>query len=299
MKAVFSGVVMNEVAAIVVTYNRKELLKECIEKLKCQTVPLDILVIDNASTDGTEKLFDKKNDGLYYFNTGSNLGGAGGFNYGIKTAYEMGYEYLWLMDDDTLPTETALEELLKAKNEIKEFGFLSSVALWKDNNLCNMNIPRTGISKKQINLNEKYNKIIMSTFVSFFISRKIVKEKGLPISDFIIWSDDLEYSRRISKDYPCYWICNSKVIHKMGSNEKVGIENEPKDRLWRYKLVYRNEVYVFKREGIKGWLYLFTRMILHSIRILKNSKENKMDKIIIIWKSFISGFSFNPKAEEV
>ncbi len=290
---------MNKVAAIVVTYNRKELLKECINNLEHQTEPLDILVIDNASTDGTEDLFKQKSDRIKYFNTGSNLGGAGGFNFGLKKAYELGYEFFWLMDDDTLPTENALSKLLEADDDLNDYGFLSSVVEWVDGNLCNMNIPRTGISKKHIDLNEKYNKVIMATFVSFFTKRKIVEEVGLPISEFVIWSDDLEYSRRISKKHPCYLVCMSKVIHKMKSNNKVGIDNDSEDRLWRYKLVYRNEVYVFKREGILGWIYLFARMVLHSFQILKSPNKNKLKRLNLIWSSFISGYGFNPKVERI
>ena len=142
-----------KVIAVVVTYNRKELLKECIEALLNQNYKnCDVLVVDNASTDGTENyikpLLDSKR--VIYKNTGSNLGGAGGFNYGLKMAYALKYEFFWLMDDDTMPYNNALEELMKAKDELKEFGFLSSIAEWVDGKLCNMNIQRTGISKKNL-----------------------------------------------------------------------------------------------------------------------------------------------------
>lgn len=290
---------MNNIAAIVVTYNRKALLKECVEKLQAQTQPLDILIIDNASTDGTSELFDKCEDNLHYYNTGSNLGGAGGFNYGIKKAYNLGYDYFWIMDDDTLPYPNALFELFSKKDAIGQFGFLSSVAEWTDGTLCNMNIQRTGINSKNINYNDTINTVIMATFVSFFLSRKIVEEIGLPIKEFVIWSDDLEYSRRISRKYPCYLITTSKVLHKMASNSKVGIESESEDRLWRYRLMYRNEVYVFRREGLKGWSYLLSRMILHSARIIIFAKEEKINKLVLIWKSFIAGIAFNPEVEKV
>ena len=290
---------MNEVAAVVVTYNRKDLLKKCVEKLQEQTVPLDILVIDNASTDGTNELFESVPENVKYFNTGKNLGGAGGFNYGMKKAYELGYKFFWLMDDDTMPYNNALEELLKAKDELKKFGFLSSIAEWVDGSLCNMNVQKTSILKKKIDLKQKYNAVIMATFVSFFISRSIVGQYGYPISDFVIWSDDLEYSRRISKNYPCYTVSLSRVVHEMKSNAKVGIENDSNERLWRYKLVYRNEVYVFRREGIKGWIYLLLRMLFHSVKIIVRAPDDKIEKIGLIWKSFFDGIKFDPKIEKV
>jgi GT2 family glycosyltransferase len=90
------------VAAVVVTYNRCLLLLECIEAIAAQTtVGCDILVIDNCSTDNSGESIKAKNyRRIKYYNTGSNLGGAGGFNYGIRLAVELGYEFLWIMDDD-------------------------------------------------------------------------------------------------------------------------------------------------------------------------------------------------------
>lgn len=85
---------MNRTAALIVTYNRKELLTQCIEALL--EMPCDIIVIDNASTDGTEATLSSfiGSGQISYHNTGANLGGAGGFNFAIKTALKQGYEYM-------------------------------------------------------------------------------------------------------------------------------------------------------------------------------------------------------------
>ena len=58
---------MNKSVAVVVTYNRIEQLKLCVEHLKNQTVPVDIMVVDNASTDGTAELFKEPEEGVIYF----------------------------------------------------------------------------------------------------------------------------------------------------------------------------------------------------------------------------------------
>ena len=111
---------MNHIVAVVVTYNRKELLKECIENLLLSDTKCDILVVDNHSTDGTEKSiyeYIQRKD-IVYWNTGSNLGGAGGFSYGIRKAIEMGYDYVWLMDDDCMVHRDTLTEFVKAHNKI-------------------------------------------------------------------------------------------------------------------------------------------------------------------------------------
>lgn len=106
------------VNAVVVTYNRKVLLKECINALLQQTLKnIIISIIDNASTDGTEDFIAEYVDGekVYYYNTGANIGGAGGFNYGMKIAVnEKKCEYIWIMDDDTIPEPDAAEKLIYA-----------------------------------------------------------------------------------------------------------------------------------------------------------------------------------------
>ena len=93
-----------KIAAVVVTYNRKEyLLNNISHLLNQENNNLDIIIIDNASTDGTKDAIEEFiiNNQVIYVNTGMNLGGAGGFNYGIKFAYELNYDYIWIMDDDT------------------------------------------------------------------------------------------------------------------------------------------------------------------------------------------------------
>ena len=286
------------VIAVVVTYNRKELLIKCIEcLLNQQHSKTDILVVDNASTDGTREAIDMfiQREDIIYVNTGENLGGAGGFSFGIEKAVLLGYEYIWLMDDDTLVRNDTLDALMEASNRLNgNYGFLSSVAYWTDGSLCNMNKQRYSIRSKVDVVPSDVEEVIMATFVSFFVKATTVKSVGLPIKEFFIWADDLEYSRRISRKMPCYIVPNSTVVHQMGSNNKVGIESEPQDRLWRYNYLYRNEVYLYKREGVKGIMYLLARFALHNIRIILKAKDGKWIKLKTVWKSFFSGFSFNP-----
>lgn len=291
---------IEKVAAVVVTYNRRDCLLRCIQALKMQIYDnFDILIIDNNSTDGTRESIDEfiKNGDVKYCNTGANLGGAGGFNYGMNCAVQAGYSHLWIMDDDCLPEPDALDSLARADEELGgNYGFLSSVAYWRDGSLCNMNIQKTGLKTKIEDYGSAKVPVIMATFVSAFFSADVVKKYGLPIKEFFIWSDDLEYTRRISKDMPCYVIPSSRVLHDMKSNDKVNIATDSADRLPRYAYLYRNEVYVYRREGFKGILYLFARVCFHILKALR-AKDNKMRRVGTIIKSFNSGWSFRPKIE--
>lgn len=292
---------MKEIAAVVVTYNRKELLIHCIEALlNLKRNLCDIIIIDNNSSDGTEKMIKTRYSKMVnYYNTGDNLGGAGGFNYGLRKAVEQGYKYAWLMDDDCIVQKESLEQLLKESEELhNEYGFLCSRVLWKDDTLCRMNIPKISYSRKiNDNIRESF-RVIMATFVSFFVRCEVVKEVGLPIKDFFIWADDLEYSRRISRNYPCYYVYASVVTHLCKSNIGSNLAIDNSIDLGRYFFAYRNEYYLYRSEGLKGRLFYFVKRSVHRMRIFLKS-DRKREKLSIINDAIMNAKSFWPKVEYI
>lgn len=292
-----------KVIAVVVTYNRKELLKEAIEALLNQDYNnCEILVVDNASTDGTKEYIDEllKNTRVHYENTGANLGGAGGFNYGMKRACQMGCDYVWVMDDDCIVHKDSLTELLNADKQLNgNYGFLSSKVLWKDGSICKMNIPKKTFSTWLKEFDKPVQEIAMASFVSLFVKTDIIKEMGLPIKEFFIWTDDWEFTRRISRKYKSYFISNSVVTHKSKNNEGADISTVEGDRVERFKYLYRNDVVLYRGEGFKGWVLLYIRLILHKLRILKSDKKDKKERIKIINNAIKEGKKFKPEIEKV
>lgn len=290
-----------KVLAVVVTYNRKKLLKECISALLSQSYEqLKILIVDNASTDGTEEVVKRFTEPqISYVNTGANLGGAGGFQFGIREGMKLGADYLWLMDDDSIPTKSALQGLMFSANNLGNFGFLSSKVLWKDHTMCRMNVPKVSIYHKLRNFDGSPKRIEMATFVSFLVPTKVVERVGLPIKEFFIWSDDLEYSSRIAAKYPCYFIPTSVIVHKCKSNNGSNIVSDSPERLGRYKYAYRNEVFVYRRAGFLGWLHIILKDTRDLGQVITNSKNYKEKRMRIIVRSFLKGLEFNPKIEYV
>lgn len=293
---------MKKTAAIVVTYNRKELLKENIEHLIAQSVrdSLDIIIIDNASTDGTKEYISSfiDNKEIIYINTGENLGGAGGFHYGLKHAVEIGYNYAWIMDDDCMPRKTALEEFYRWDKKLNgKYGFLSSKVLWKDGSVCTMNVQKE-TKWKRLKSFDKVTSIQYASFVSLFIKVETIRKVGLPYKEFFIWADDWEYTRRISKRAKCYYIPSSVVDHLSGSNVGADIITAPADRIDRFKYMYRNDVVLYRQDGIEGKVYLLIRNLSHIVKIVMRS-DCKMLKIRILMNSTKEGLTFKPKVEYV
>lgn len=298
---------MDRIAAVVVTYNRKALLLQCLQKLVGQQqAACDILVVDNASTDGTEQAVQALGlPGVFYRNTGSNIGGAGGFNFGMRWAVEAGYQGVWLMDDDTLPKPDALEKLLQADALLEgHYGFLSSAVLWQDGSECRMNRPKLQAQAVYTELPLLRCGVVraeQATFVSLFVRAETVRRYGLPIKEFFIWGDDIEYTRRLAvrNGQPSYLVGTSQVIHMMKENNGSSIATDDAARMDRYNYAFRNENYLYRQEGLKGLCHYFAKCGLNVLRILKSKSEKKGKRIWIVLKNMVGGFAFNPSIEKL
>ena len=291
--------------AVVVTHNRKELLKECIQAIMDQETgsQLDILIIDNGSTDGTQDSIRPflKDERIRYVNTGANLGGAGGFERGVREAAKGSYDFLWMMDDDTIPSKSALEKLIEAGKRLKGFGFLSSLALWRDGSVCTMNVQRKDIARKLAGreLKGRVIPVQFATFVSLFVPMKVVRKVGAPIGQFFIWGDDWEYTRRISKIYKCFVITDSRVIHKTQTNVGCDISNDLPERIQRYRYGLRNDIFVAKREGIKGRIYISLKIIKNIVKIILFSDKEKGERLKVVFSAVRDSGDFHPVSDPI
>ena len=283
--------------AAVVTYNRKELLLECLDALlKVRGQPA-ILVIDNASTDGTQKALQPyiEKGLIKYLNTGSNLGGAGGFCFAIREAMKDDPDFVWIMDDDTIVQPDTLMKLLEQAEQHPKGGYFSSKALWTDGseNVMNAHV------RAETDRGQKALLCPEATFVSLLLPAASILQMGLPIKEFFIWGDDIEYTRRIHAARPGYYVPDSVVVHKTASNVGSNIALDSMDRLERYRYAYRNEVYTARREGVYRSARQLAKIMYHSVRVLLKSREAKARKIRLIWSASFQGLSFHPRIEYI
>ena len=214
------------VCAVVVTYNRKALLAECLDALLNQTRRVDtILVVDNASTDGTPELLAAggylARPGVSHIRLPNNIGGAGGFHEGVRRAAETPATWLWLLDDDTIARPTALEELFAARDRFPAESrpdLLASKVEWVDGSMHPMNIPRIKRSDEidSVIYAAEHGTVSLraTSFVSLLMHRCFVERHGLPIAEYFIWNDDVEYTARILRDDFGVLVPSSIVTHK-------------------------------------------------------------------------------------
>lgn len=237
------------VVAVVVTWNRLELLQEAIAALRDQTWPAyRIVVVDNASTDDTAELLSSPYaEGLDVVTLAQNTGGAGGFAVGIERALVHAPDLIWLLDDDTVPTPEAAVGLVRAWRDYPgpRPALLASKVVWTDGRDHPMNTPRVkpGAPDAEHAAARAVGAVSIrsASFVSVMCDARVVRERGLPVADYFLWNDDFEYSTRLVRGGVGLSVPASVVVHKtrtFGSTDTDPGERffyEVRNKLWLFR----------------------------------------------------------------
>jgi GT2 family glycosyltransferase len=218
------------VVAVVVTYNRRELVLECLDGLAKQTHPVErIVLVDNASTDGTLEALDASDIPsrvpIDLIRLGRNGGCTEGFHYGVTDALRDDPDWVWIMDDDCEPVPDALEQLLASpRAQDPQVAGLAGRA--EDSGRVLLPLHRGHIVTRPVRapLNgctaEEYarpeSEVTFFSFVGPLFRGSVLKEIGPPPREFFIRFDDLEYSARANEHGALWLINDSVIIHKEG-----------------------------------------------------------------------------------
>lgn len=235
------------VVAVVVAYNRRDLLIEVLDALAAQVEPVSrVVVVDNASTDDTAEVVSAAGDLVDLVRLPRNTGGAGGFAAGMAVALDRHEpDWLWLMDDDTVPAEGALRSLLAAVDGT-EFVAAGSRVLWTDGSEHPMNTPRPNPFAKPGERAAAARAggipVRSTSFVSMLVRADVVREVGLPIADYFIWNDDFEYSTRVLRGRRGVHVPASVVVHKTRVLGSTDADPGP-----RFYYEVRNKLWMFRR----------------------------------------------------
>ncbi|NEG70474.1 glycosyltransferase [Bifidobacterium choloepi] len=281
-----------QVTAVVVSYNRQELLGECLGGLLAQTRRPDrVIVVDNASTDNAVAVARAHALHPEIVQLHRNVGGAGGFCAGLAEAVRpllLDYtpegadtddtpHYLWVMDDDTIPTPDALARLLHAvaacvgDTEMLP-TVLGSKALWTDGreHLMNKPRPRTFVRKGPaaiVGVPDSYQVRSLS-FVSCLINAgAVIGTKRLPRAAYFLWNDDFEFTTGLLKRGLGYYVPTSEVVHKtkvFGSSDAdpgPRFYNEVRNKIWMARfsrdIFFPVEFAEFVLKTVRRWILTF------------------------------------------
>ncbi len=320
----------NRVCAVVVTYNRRELLIECLDALKGQTRPLDgVYIIDNHSQDGTGQLLfeqgylkvappdtveeawemDSEIGSLRisYLRMPYNVGGTGGYYEGLKRACQSGYGWMWLLDDDALPGQDALEELSKYFDQ--DVAALASVVLTPDQEVLveargqmefNHIFP---LLQKPLNREECQDNPVVVDFASFvgiLLAERTINQVGLPKREFFMYHDDVEYCIRLKQAGQILLVNSSPVYHPPLQGQRVregvhgrSLEKIPTEEFWKEYYGTRNLVWIGKTYGSPRFYLEVITNYLKTMALLLIFYEDRYEKARIITSAYWDGLTGN------
>ena len=211
------------VIAVVVTYNRRELLLEALAAVHAQTRSPDaVIVVDNASTDGTAPAVRAHFPAVRLAGLRRNTGGAGGFAYGTALALADDAGLIWYMDDDTVPEPDALRAMLDARDRypasLRPPVLVASRVLWTDGRAHPMNTPRAkpfaGGAERSAAAAVDCVPIRTASFVSILVDAGVCRQRGLPQADYFLWNDDFEFTTRLLRGNRGLLCPASVAVHK-------------------------------------------------------------------------------------
>jgi len=189
---------------VVLNWNGKEFLQQCIESLLDQTLINKIIVVDNGSTDESINIIESKNLRLKIIRNDRNLGFSGGVNKGIEYAMESGADFVALLNNDAIADKNWLKELVKAAAET-EAGIITSrlKKIHSENldssgefySIFGLPFPR-GRGKKDTNQFDNDTTIFGASGGASLYSVKMLREIGLFDEDYFAYFEDVDISFR-------------------------------------------------------------------------------------------------------
>lgn len=279
---------MRQIGTVIVTYNNATMLRSLLEDLIRQTrKPDEIIVIDNASSDNTESLI-REYPSINYVRLEENLGSAGGYYEGLKTACENN-DFVWTLDDDMSLNENALEVLERWWGILEKNDQLGAVRSWVGH------VP------------DLLDPIKINSFAwrGTFIKKEVILDVGLPLKEYFLYAEDDEYGHRITKKgYNMFFIPESQITERR-IEDKMIFNIWGKRRLlykdkFRFYYAFRNQIDLslkYKESYKLFKTFCYAIKIVFLFILIKHIKSIGIVKAVLdgVWDGLSSNLGKNQK----
>ncbi len=278
------------VASVTVSHNAQAILPRQMSALLRQSRPLqEIIVVDNHSSDRTCEMLGEKYPHVTRLRLPSNLGVGGGYAAGLEyAAREKGHDWVWLLDDDSVPGDDGLENLLKALDFPEcaggDMGVLAPVPVEPGSQLaCPGLLWRNGWIEPAFDVSQQAVLLVDAVISSgSLIGREVVEKVGLPRADFFMDFVDYEYCLRIrSHGYKIAMVAGSLLNHTVGNvrtvkflwHSRTRVDNAP----WREYYLSRNQTFTIWNH-YPDWqnkFFIIRCLLRHAAGIVAFGKEKR------------------------
>ena len=264
--------------------------------------PDAVIVVDNASTDGTADAVRALDSDVILHELERNTGGAGGFAYGIAAALRSAADLIWLMDDDTVPEPDALAALLDARAELprdasrtgRQPRGLDGRARPPDEHAATQAADEAG--EREAADAAGCVPVRSASFVSVLVDADVCRHRGAPVADYFLWNDDFEFTTRILRGNVGLLCPQSVVVHKtrtFGSTDA-----DPGERFF-YEV--RNKIWLLTRSHSLAPLerMLYGGSTLRRwVRTIRGSNDRAT-----LWRGLrrglVAGLKHGPRSNEI
>lgn len=276
-----------KIGVVLVTFNRLSKLKKAVQCYASQnTLPSYMIIVDNASSDGTKEFLDEwkqkdENFKKILVELPENIGGSGGFYEGLKHAAKLDADWIWVADDDAYPEYNCFSIAIKflQNHQTQNISALCGAVMY-DRNISLKHRRRTfasGLKFRTIPVcKEEYNysnfKLNTYSFVGAILNREKLKLAGLPKRDYFIWNDDTEHSLRMSKIGDIICIPSMQIIHEESSDS----------RTFSWKMYYSVRNYLDMIRSNFSFFFFFIQLIKTSYVSFRAFLENKQKGILYL-----------------
>lgn len=270
------------VVAVVLNWNNYEDTAMCLEDLSSLSYPhLDVLVVDNGSTDGSIDKLEQEFSSPEVLRNGENLGFAGGMNVGISTALDKDADYIWLLNNDILfPDVTVLDTLVSTMEDRPECGILSpEIREYPDTDVIWFKGAEidwsTGYTYHVID-EEIHRRMLETSYVPFCCAlarADIFDNVGLLPEVYYLYYEDVDFAIRVKESgYMLQVTTDCRIFHKesasSGGRMNATFSYYRTRNMFLFQDRYREKV-----EGYTRITTLFQVLIALGIRILHRNVQ--------------------------
>lgn len=289
-----------KLAVVLVNYNGKKYNSACIDSILKNKVQgeLTILVVDNASTDGSveelqQRYNERKDTAIEYIILDKNYGFAAANNRGIERAEELGADYALLLNNDTEIAPNMLEQLKACSDRHPGCMIVPKIyysddrkRIWSAGGSVSpiiRKVSHDGLNQTDSGQFEEERKIEFATGCCLFIPMSVLKRTGGLDERYFLYYEDTEYSFRLGRmGIPIYYCPKAVLYHKVGGSS-MGAESPLCAYYISRNWLVCNRQYLGGRYPVFLLYYLLNRCVLSLLWLV----QGKPQLVLAIWRGIL------------